>query len=231
MNNINLIIDFDSTFVKVETLDILAAICFEKDSNKTEKINAIIDITNKAMNGEIAFNNALSKRVKILKTNKSNIEKATEIIKTNISDSFHNNQKFFKENANNCFIVSGGFKEIILPIVKPYGFKNKNVYGNSFIYKNDGSVFTIDKKNCLSQELGKVKVADKINKPTSISNKKKTTVILGDGYTDYELKKHNEADFFIQFIENVNRKSLNNKADLIANNFDEVIEFIKLHDE
>ena len=41
MNGINLIIDFDSTFVKVETLDLLAEICFNNDANKSQKIKNI----------------------------------------------------------------------------------------------------------------------------------------------------------------------------------------------
>ena len=64
-----------------------------------------------------------------------------------------------------------------------------------------------------------------------ININKKNTIIIGDGYTDYELKKYKEAKYFIQFIENINRKSLNSKADFIASNFDEIIEFIKLKNE
>ena len=65
--NINLLIDFDSTFVEVETLDVLAEVCFGSDSNI---VNSINDITNKAMSGEIPFDIALKKRIKILKANK-----------------------------------------------------------------------------------------------------------------------------------------------------------------
>ena len=226
MDHFKLIIDFDSTFIKVETLDILAAVCFENETDKANKINAITDITKKAMNGDIPFDKALKKRIKILNANKTEVNKTLKIIKNNISDSFKRNQKFFKENANNCFIVSGGFREIILPVVKPYGFKDKNVFGNNFIYKNDGTIFTINRENPLSQEFGKIKISKHINQNKSTSNKHKISIILGDGYTDYEVNKYGKADYFIQFVENINRKSLNNKADIIAENFDDVINFI-----
>ena len=52
-------------------------------------------------------------------------------------------------------------------------------------------------------------------------------IIIGDGYTDYEVKKNGFADIFIQYIENINRKELNDKADFIAKNFNEIINFIK----
>ena len=49
-----------------------------------------------------------------------------------------------------------------------------------------------------------------------------TSEVLG-----IEVKKDGYADVFIQYIENINRKELNNKADLIATNFQDIINFIK----
>ena len=232
MDHFKLIIDFDSTFIKVETLDILAEVCFENKSDKISKINAITDITNRAMNGEMPFDIALKKRIKILKAKKTNLDKTLTIIKNNISDSFKKNKDFFKKHANNCFIVSGGFKEIILPIVRPYGFSDKNVFGNEFICEDENAIFTINTKNPLSQEFGKINIVKQINQATSISGKYKASIILGDGYTDYEIKKFGEADYFIQFIENINRKTLNSRADIITDDFNDVVKFIKkINDE
>ena len=52
-------------------------------------------------------------------------------------------------------------------------------------------------------------------------------IMIGDGYTDYEVKKNGFANIFIQYIENVNRKELNDKADFIAKNFNDIINYIK----
>ena len=60
MKNINLIIDFDSTFIKLETLDALAEISLQNNSNKKSIIEDITSITKSAMNGEINFDIALS---------------------------------------------------------------------------------------------------------------------------------------------------------------------------
>ena len=51
-------------------------------------------------------------------------------------------------------------------------------------------------------------------------------IIIGDGYTDYEVKKEKAAIKFIQYAENINRKKLNKHADIIAFNFNEIIDFI-----
>ena len=215
MNNINLIIDFDSTIVKVETLDVIAQI---SSTNDNSIVNQIKNITNDAMNGKIGFHEALIKRIKILNATQENLNEATIIIKKSISESFIKNKKFFKENQDNCYILSGGFKEIIEPIAITLGFKKENIFANTFKIKNK-IVYSIDENNFLSHDKGKVKVSKQL-----INTNNKKTIILGDGYTDYELKKYKAADIFIAYTENINRKSVVKNADIVANNFDKVIE-------
>ena len=225
MNNINLIIDFDSTFIKLETLDALAEISLNNNANKKLIINKILDITNSAMDGKIAFDIALSKRIAMLGASNTHIKKVTSLIQNCISSSIIKNKKFFTENSENCYIVSGGFIQIIYPVVEPFGFKKENIFCNKFIIENT-KIIGVDNNNLLSKKKGKVSV---LKKHINLNNK--TSIVLGDGYTDYELKKYNEAKYFIQFIENINRKSLNKHADIIVENFNEVITFLEsLHE-
>ena len=216
-NKINLLIDFDSTFIKEESLELISIESLNNSDNKEVKINLISEITSKAMNGDIPFSEALIQRIKLLNANKDNLSKTIKIIQDRISTSFIKNMEYFIYNSNNCYIVSGGFKEIIYPIVKQYGFKSENIFANEFIYDKNENIISIDKKNPLSKNYGKVEVAKKI---------KGENIIIGDGYTDYEIKKFGEASTFIQFIENINRKNLNSKADFIACNFNEIINYI-----
>ena len=51
--------------------------------------------------------------------------------------------------------------------------------------------------------------------------------VIGDGMTDLELKKIKGITSFICFTENIDRKSVSNKADFIANNLDEVFKIIE----
>jgi D-3-phosphoglycerate dehydrogenase / 2-oxoglutarate reductase len=57
---------------------------------------------------------------------------------------------------------------------------------------------------------------------------KKDLYIIGDGYTDYELRKLGLAKKFIAFTENVARKNVVTKADQIAETFDEFLYVNKL---
>ena len=81
--NINLLIDFDSTIIKDESLELLAEISVQNPEDKIK----IASITNDAMNGKIGFSEALEKRVSLLKSKK---EQLKDIIQYN---SFVNNTK------------------------------------------------------------------------------------------------------------------------------------------
>jgi D-3-phosphoglycerate dehydrogenase len=213
---INLIIDFDSTIIQLETIEVLAEFALKNNPKKDLICNEIKSITDKAMNGKLSFSKALSNRIALLDANKEAVEKTTSFLKDKLSPSFKNNISYFSNNIN-CFIISGGFKEIILPIVKDFNFIDNNIFANTFIYNNLDKIISVDSENPLSKDNGKNLVANNI---------KGYNIIIGDGYTDYEVKKYNNANIFIQFTENINRKALNKNADLISSDFSEIIEFI-----
>jgi len=60
-NNFYIIIDFDSTFVKIETLDKLAEIALNKNPQKRKILDKIKKITTEGMNGKIPFSVSLQK--------------------------------------------------------------------------------------------------------------------------------------------------------------------------
>ena len=174
-------------------------------------------MTSLAMLGKLSFSEALSKRISLLESHKNDIKKTITFLKKNISSTFKKNLSFFNQINKNCFIVSGGFKEIIYPVLSNFNFPKKNIYANSFIY-DEQRIISIDKNNPLSKDGGKNLV---------VQNIKGYNIIIGDGYTDYEVKKDGNADVFIQYTENINRLELNKKADYICSDFFQIIEIIK----
>src|SRR5438128_4714499 len=95
-NNTYFIIDFDSTFIKVEALDELAAISLSKDRDRKNKLNEIQSLTKQAMDGEISFRESLIKRIGLLNADSSHIEKLIKTLKKKISRSIISNKEFFK---------------------------------------------------------------------------------------------------------------------------------------
>lgn len=212
------IIDFDSTFAQVETLDVLAEICLKNDPLKNEKIKKIVSITNDGMEGKISFRDSLEKRVDLLcaGAGRDDINETIEVMRNKISNSFLRNKEFIKTNAENIYIVSNGFKEIINPIVAEFGIGPGNVFANTFIFDEDGNIIGFDKENILSQNNGKVNKLKELNLNGDV-------YVIGDGYNDYEIKAAGLANKFYAFTENVKREAVTEMADHIAPNLDEFL--------
>ena len=54
-----------------------------------------------------------------------------------------------------------------------------------------------------------------------------TIHVIGDGYTDYEIRKEGFADYFYLFVENIKRESLINSADFLVKSLDQVIKIVE----
>ena len=210
------IIDYDSTFIKVESLDELSKISNGDDETINNKIS---EITNLGMEGKISFSDSLRKRIELIECNKEDIVKTVEILEKKVSDSFKNNISFLKNNAENILIVSSGFHELIEPIVIQYGIKKENIFANKFLYDND-KVIGYDKKNPLSKSQGKVNILKELKLKGEVH-------VIGDGYTDYEIKKEGLANYFYLFIENIKRDSVVKSADYLLKSLDQFIQIIK----
>ena len=210
------IIDYDSTFIKVESLDELSKISNGDDETINNKISAI---TNLGMEGKISFSDSLRKRLELIECNKEDIVKTVEILEKKVSDSFKNNISFLKNNAENILIVSSGFHELIEPVVIQYGIKKENIFSNKFLYDKN-KVIGYDKKNPLSKSQGKVNILKELKLKGEVH-------VIGDGYTDYEIKKEGLANYFYLFIENIKRESVVKNADYLLKSLDQFIKIIK----
>ncbi len=215
------IIDFDSTITRVEALDELAAISLKGNPEKERILKNVQAITRQGMEGSISFAKSLSHRVKLLKAGKSHIAALIRVLRKKLSRSFVQNKEFFRQYRNNIYIVSGGFKEYIVPVLEPYGILKDHIFANNFIFSEKGDIAGVDKKNRLAQKNGKAKLLKEIKLKGEIH-------ILGDGYTDYEIKKSLPNAKFFAFTENVQRKSVIQKADFVVRSFDEYLYVAKL---
>lgn len=216
------IIDFDSTFTQVEAMDVLADISLKNDPRKEEKKQAIHDITERGMNGTMDLRESLTERLNILDASMRDIDELIDQLKDKVSKSFERNQDFLKEYADNIFILSNGFKEFITPIVTDLGIKPDNVYANSFKVDGNGKIIGFDPENILSENNGKVAQLKALNLTGDI-------YVIGDGYTDYEIKKAGLANKFYAFTENVEREAVKEKADHITPSLDEFLYLNKLN--
>lgn len=208
--------DFDSTFTQVEAMEELAEISLSDDPEKEILIEKIKQLTDLAMNGSMPFGKSLKARIALLSAKRYHVNKLVNRLRKRISPSFTRNKKFFKENQGRIFIISGGFKEFIVPIVKPYFIDSEHVYANTFVYDKKGNIIGADERNVLSEEKGKVKLLKQLKLTGKV-------VLIGDGYTDYEVYESGQADQFFAFTENVARDKVLERSELIAPSLDEIL--------
>ncbi|GHA37692.1 hypothetical protein GCM10007103_18950 [Salinimicrobium marinum] len=213
------VIDFDSTFTQVEALDVLGEISLANDKDREKNLEEVKDLTDQGMKGDLSFRESLEKRLALLKANKEHLAPLVEALSKRISSSFIRNKSFFQENRDNIYIISNGFKEFIVPIVQEYGVKEENVFANTFEFDANGNITGFDMENGLSFNNGKVEQLKTLDLKGDV-------YVIGDGYTDYEIKAAGLANKFYAFTENVERANILEKADHITPSLDE---FLFLH--
>ncbi|MEP6737024.1 MAG: phosphoglycerate dehydrogenase [Chryseolinea sp.] len=216
------VIDFDSTFTKVEAFDVLADISLKDHPDQEKRKKEIIEITSQGMDGSISFRESLERRLNLLAPSQKHLEPLIRLLKDLVSESFKRNREFFTNYADNIYIISNGFKEFIEPIVTEYGIKPENILANEFRFDADGHVIGFDTDNPLSQNNGKVEQLRRLNLPGDV-------YVIGDGYTDYEIKHSGLANKFYAFTENVQRENVLSKADHITPSLDEFLYLNKLN--
>ncbi len=215
------LIDFDSTFINTEGLEELAEISLKKNPDKDTILTQIKTLTKLGMEGKIPFEDSLTRRIALISCTKAEVEKTGQILSRKISQSIKRNKKFFTENKDNIYIISGGFMEFIEPVMKKFAIPKNHIFANTFIYDKKGNVIGVDTNNPMSHAKGKVKVVESLHLKNDL-------YIIGDGYTDYEIKKLGLAKKFIAFTENVQRDMVICKADEVAPTFDEFLYVNKL---
>ena len=210
------VFDFDSTLVRIETLEALADIALD-GSAEADAIRAkVAELTDRAMSGEIGFGEALRQRLALLPLTRAHVEALADRILDEGTPSVRRNLRFFQENADKVVILSGGFREVIAPVAERLGVAADRVLCNDLTYDADGRVTGVDDANPLSHADGKPRVIAALNLPRPI-------VMVGDGWNDAEVKLAGIADRFYAYTEIVRRPKVVEVADAEAVSMDELL--------
>jgi D-3-phosphoglycerate dehydrogenase len=112
-------------------------------------------------------------------------------------------------------VVSGGFEEVIAPVVLALGVSGERIRGNRFAYDAGGRVIGVDGASPLAQDGGKIAVARSLGGAD--------TVMVGDGWTDLEVWTARAAQRFYAFTEVVARPEVLDHAQLRAESFEDLL--------
>ncbi len=211
--------DFDSTFVTVEALDELANIALANAPDRAQSVAAIAEITADGMAGLIGFDESLARRFAQISPSKAHFDALVTLLKHSVSPSFVANKDFFQKNAETIYIVSGGFKDFIVPVVAEFGIDPSHVLANEFTWSSEGQTITgYDTANPLAHNGGKIKAIQALNLPKNAHK-----IMIGDGMTDYAVRGVGAVNEFIAYTDTVKRKPVIEVADFVATSIDDVL--------
>jgi D-3-phosphoglycerate dehydrogenase len=210
------VIDFDSTFTKVEALDELAKISLEGHPEKNDRVQKIKEITDLGMDGRLSVKESLHRRIALLEANQDHLKRLIDQLQNEVSESFKRNREFIQTYKDNIYIISNGFRDFIEPVVTPFGVHPNHILANTFEFDPEGNIIGFDLNNTLCGNNGKVEQLKLLELEGDV-------YVLGDGYTDYEIKAAGMANKFYAFTENIRRDAVVDKADHIAPNLDEFL--------
>ncbi len=213
------IIDFDSTLVRVESLDELARLALSTHPERKKILAVLEGITKQGMAGELAFDESLDRRLRLFRANKQHVNQLVEALRGQLSLSALANAQWFKHNSDRIYVVSGGFKEYIIPTLGALGIHPTHIFANSFLYDERDVIAGYDSNNLLCRAKGKVAQVAALNLPRPV-------VMVGDGYSDYEVFKAGEANKFWAFTESIYRPTVAAKASKVLTSFDDLVEAV-----
>ncbi len=212
----NFIGDFDSTLVQGESFPELARISLRKHPDRTARLEAIERITDLTASGQMSMADGIALRIGLLDGHRNHIETLVRSLKRQLTPSVKRNKAFFKKFKDHIFVLSNGFRELICPVLEPLGIRQDHVFGNTFRYGDDGTIIGFDTKNPLVRQDGKVRLAKSLKLKGEV-------IAIGDGYSDYCIKKNGIATRFYAFTENVRREAVAEQADHVLNSLDELL--------
>lgn len=210
------VFDFDSTLVRIETLEALADLALVGAPDADRVRAEIARLTDAAMAGDIDFGAALRARLALLPLTRAHIDALAARILDEGAPSVRRNRQWFLDNADRVVIVSGGFREIIAPIAERLGVAPERVLCNDLRYDAQGRVVGVDEANPLSQAGGKAAALRALNLTGPV-------IMVGDGWTDAEVKRAGAADRFYAFTEIARRAPVMAAADAVAASIDELL--------
>jgi D-3-phosphoglycerate dehydrogenase len=212
----NILIDFDSTIISEEIVEVMFDLFLRDRSDGSAIRKKIKEITDQGMDGQISFSQSLKSRMDQIIVTPELIAGTIAALRSTVSPSFVTNIN--ELSKNNLHIISGAFEQILLPLMEGLKISADRIHSNKFLF-NNGVYLGVDNQNPLAHDKGKVKVAESLRLDG-------VTIMIGDGFSDYQVREAGIAQYFCYYAEHVERNKIMDLADTILVNFDEAVDFI-----
>ncbi|XP_058836733.1 phosphoserine phosphatase isoform X2 [Topomyia yanbarensis] len=202
--------DVDSTIITEEGIDELAQFC--------GKGNEVAALTKEAMGGSMTFQEALKRRLDIIKPSQRQIREFLKTRPSTISAGVRELIDQLRQNSAEIYLISGGFDCLIEPVADALEIPLCNLFANKLYFNFNGSYAGFDTNQVTSKSGGK---GEAINIIKSRFKSNKVVMMIGDGMTDLEASP--PADYFIGYGGNAVRDEVQKRATYYVTNFGDLL--------
>jgi phosphoserine phosphatase len=180
-----LILDFDSTLITRESLDVLLA------RARPDLADEIREITAAGMDGRITFRESLEKRLALARPTRAQVEALGREALGWITPGMEGGW-----GAWQLWLVSGGLTEALLPVAESLGIPPDRVLATRARWSDTGELLGLEVRDKPEQ----------IREHAAAMSRPR--ILVGDGITDWEPFRDGLVDRFIAFTANVRRASV-----------------------
>ncbi len=184
--------DVDSTLLRVESLDTAIEAALNKSDDSTTARQRLHDITDAGMTGRMALRESLDARLALVGLDRTTIDDTAQKLRRQITPGFKPLLKRLREEGDHVHAISGGFHDLISPALEDLGFEHPAIHANRFVFEQD-QVSGLDPNSPLCRNGGKTEILNLIGTDAQ------TTIMVGDGMTDFEAFEQGAADGFVGF--------------------------------
>ena len=184
--------DVDSTLLRVESLDTaLEAALATREDRAAAKVR-LHEITRAGMSGSMALRDSLEARLQLAALDRDGVTSVAEQLRQRLTPGMAPLLRKLRERGDSLHAVSGGFADLLEPVLGDLGFGHGDIHANRFVWDAD-RVSGLDTGYPLSRNGGKAEILN------TISKRADETIMVGDGMTDFEAYEAGAADRFIGF--------------------------------
>ena len=191
------VFDFDSTLVPCESLELALARAPGVDAAALREIE---ELTRRGMEGELAFHESLTARLAIARPTRTSLETLGEELATGLTDGASDVVTWLHSMGHQAWIVSGGFREVLVPSGRALGIDAARVCGVSALWDENAELEGLVADGFEHSKVDGVRAAE-LRWPGPV-------VGVGDGATDLALRGAGLVDEFVAYCEHVRRPAV-----------------------
>ena len=207
----SVVIDVDSTLCGIEGIDWLSEL------RGAEIGEAVAELTDKAMRGEIALDSVYGARLDLVRPSAEEIVSLAAAYKTALAPGAPETIAALQRAGRRMVLVSGGLREAIVPIARSLGIADGDVHAVSLRWDAAGNFSGFDQRSPLTTAAGKAEVVRSLGLPSRV-------LAVGDGATDLAIRP--VVDAFAAFTGYVRRAAVVAGADISIDSFAQLLELV-----